>query len=785
MLAINRKLFRELWGMRGQALAIALVITGGIAVSIMSLSLMTSLQQTRDRFYQEYRFAHVFAGLKRAPLHVSEQIADIPGVTLVETRVVAGVNLEIESNPGPVTGLLVSVPDDRPPLLNRLYFRQGLAPTDSREVAVSEAFAEANDLQIGDRLVAIINGKRQQLRVTGIALSPEHIYQIAPGALLPDFKRYGVMWMARTPLAEAYDMDGAFNDVVLQLQRGANAADVIERLDLILDRYGGRGAYDREDQLSNRFLREEFSQLQTMAVLFPVIFLSVAGFLLNVVISQLMNMQRELVATLKAFGYSNATIAWHYAKLVLSIAGVGLAGGIALGIWLATLMGGLYMNFYSFPFLDYRLNPLHLLIVVAVTLGVALIATLRSVMAAANKPPAQAMQPAPPENYRKSRIEQLGLQRWLSQPTRMVLRHLERRPLKALLATLGIGFACAIMVAGNFQPDSITHMIQVQFNQVQREDITVTFVEPTSQRALYSLRGLEGVQYAEGFRSVPARLRYRHREYRTSLEGLPTNSRLRHLLNAELEVVRPPPAGILLSKHLGIMLGVGPGDMLAVEVLEGARPRLQVPVVALTEQYLGTGAYMQRDALNRLMNEGSAISGAYLTVDEIHADDIYRELQQMPRVAGVSVRQDTIDSFNETLANNLLTFTFINALLGTIIAFGVVYNILRISLSERSRELASLRVLGYTRIEVAYILLGEMVLIMLIGTPLGFGIGYLLSYGMVSGLQSDLYRVPLIMQADTFGLAAATILISAAISATYMWRKVKNLDLISVLKAKE
>lgn len=785
MLAINRKLLRELWGMRGQALAIVLVITGGVAVSVMSLSLMTSLKQTRDSFYQDYRFAQIFADLKRAPLHVAEQIAGIPGVSIVETRVVAGVNLEVENNPGPVTGQLLSIPDNRPPLLNRLYMRRGRLPADSREIAISEGFADANGLQVGDSLTAIINGKRQTLRITGIALSPEHIYQIAPGAMLPDFERYGVMWMARTPLAEAYDMDGAFNNVVLQLERGANTADVIERLDLILDRYGGQGAYDREDQLSNRFLRAEFEQLQTMAILFPAIFLSVAGFLLNVVISRLMNMQRELVATLKAFGYSNTEIVWHYVKLVLLIAGFGLIGGTALGVWLAMLMGELYMEFYSFPFLDYRLDPLQLLIITGVTLCVALAGTLRSVLKAANEPPARAMQPSPPENYRKSRVENLGLQRWLSQPSRMVLRHLQRRPLKALLATLGISLACAIMVVGNFQPDSIRHMVQVQFNQVQREDITVTFIEPTSQRALYSLQGLQGVEYAEGFRNVPVRLRYRHREYRTSLEGLPAAGSLRHLLNADLEIVRPPPEGILLSKHLGVILGAAPGDMLTVEVLEGARPRLRVPVVAMTEQYLGTGAYMQRDALNRLMGEGPAISGAYLTVDKIHANEIYRELQQMPRVAGVSVRQDTIDSFNETLANNLLTFTFINSLLGTIIAFGVVYNILRISLSERSRELASLRVLGYTRFEVAYILLGETVLIVLTGTPLGFGIGYLLSYGMVTALQSDLYRVPLIMQADTFGLAAMAIILSAAISSTIMWRKVKHLDLISVLKAKE
>lgn len=787
MRAINHKLQRELWQMRGQAIAIALVIASGIATYVMSLSTLDSLLLTRDRYYRDYRFAEAFASLKRAPQSLAARIREIPGVARVETRVVASVSLDVEGFPDPVSGLLISVPDFGEPLLNRLYLRQGrmVQPERDDEALVHEAFAQAHGLKAGDTLSAVIKGRRKQLRIVGVALSPEYVYQLAPGSVVPDFKRFGVLWMARTPLASAYDMESAFNDVILTLTPRASLDEVLDRLDTVLDRYGGQGAYGRKDQISHHFLAEELHQLETLATVFPVIFFGVAAFLLNVVVTRLIGQQREEIAALKAFGYSNLDVGLHYVKLVITVVLIGILIGLGGGVWLGRGLSGVYTEFYRFPFLHYELRPAVVAAATLISIAVAVLGTLRSVRAAARLPPAEAMRPEPPAVYRAALIERAGLQRLLSQPTRMIGRHIERSPVKTLLSIVGIAFACGIMMTGRFPRDSFDYMIDLQFRLSQREDLAIAFVEPTSRRALYSLVSLPGVAYGEIYRAVPVRLKFGHRSYRTSIQGVEPGAHLQRLLDVNLEPIAVPPEGVVLTDHLGKILGVHPGDWLTVEVLEGNRPVRRLPVVALAKQYIGVFAYMQRAALNRLMREGNAVSGAHLTVDPLYQSEVYARLKEIPRIATTTIRKQSVTSFQEIQAETVLFFTFVATLLGATIAFGVVYNTARIALAERSRELASLRVLGFTRWEISYILLGELGVITLAAIPPGFLAGNLLCAYLVSQMQTDLYRVPLVLAPSTYAFAAAVVLASACVSAFAVRRKLDQLDLVAVLKTKE
>ena len=787
MRSIERKLFRDLWALRGQALAIGLVIASGVATFTMSLSCLESLQGTRNRFYRDYRFGSVFASLKRAPEHLKGRIEAIPGVSRVATRVVAAVNLQIDDFPDPVTGQLFSIPDHGEALLNKLFLRKGRLIEAGREneVVVSEAFANAHGFTPGDSIVAVINGKRKRFTIVGLALSPEHIYQIRPGALFPDFERYAILWMGRTPLSTAYDLESAFNDVVLSLSADAQSGDVIDRLDALLEPYGGLGAYGRHDQLSHRYLHEEFRQLENMARIFPTVFLSVAAFLLHVVLGRLVNNQREQIAALKAFGYSNFQIGLHYVKFVVVIAVVGTLGGLVGGIYLGRGMSAIYAALYKFPFLDYVLSPHVAATGAVVTTLAALFGTLSAVRRAALLPPAEAMRPEAPATYRETLVERLGLKRFLSQPTRMVIRHIERRPVHSFFSVLGISFACAILMVGSFQTDAIHHMVDVQFGMAQREDIAVTFVEPTSRRALHELSSLRGVDYVEPFRSVPARLRFEGRSYRTAIQGIIAGGDIHRLLDSNLEVVETPPAGVVLGAHLGKILGVGVGDRLTAQVFEGNRPERQIVVAGLIQEFIGVSAYMEISALNRLMREDSAISGAYVAVDSQHRHEIYSSLKEMPRVAGTEVRDNSIRNFYETMGDTLLIFTTINTFLAGTIAFGVVYNSARIALSERARELASLRVLGFTRGEISYILLGELAVLTLAGIPLGFLVGTGLCMYLVANLQTDLYRVPLVLEPGTFAFAATVILVAAAFSGAVVRQKLDHLDLVVALKTKE
>lgn len=795
MRALDRKLWRELWAMRGQALAIVLVMAGGVATYAMSAGTLASLRSAQARFYDDYNFGQVFCALKRAPEAVAESLRELPGVAAVETRVVADARLEVRGFDEPVTGSLISVPDNGRPVLNRLYLRRGRLPDATRddEAVLGDAFAKAHGLVPGDTLWAVINGRRKRLVVVGVGLSPAQIFQMPPGAVFPDFARHGVLWMARTPLAAAYGMDGAFNDVVLTMApRAAPGAapgralpDVTAGLDRVLAPYGGLGAHGRADQLSHRYLSEEFKQLGHMATLFPAIFLGVAAFLCNVVFSRVVDTQREMIAVLKAFGYSRAAVAGHYLRLVAAVALAGAGIGLGAGAWMGRGLCAMYLEFYRFPSLEYVFSPKVATVSVLVCLGAAGLGTVRSVLRASALPPAEGMRPEPPATYGRTLPERLGLGHLLSQSARMIVRNMERRPGKTLMTMVGIALACAIMMTGTSFNDAVDHLIWVQYGLAERDDLSVTFTEPSSRRALFELAALPGVERVEGYRSVPVRLRVGQRTYRTEIRGLPARGDLYRLLDADLRPVDLPPAGLVVTDYLAGLLRVRPGQEVTVEVLEGSRPVRRTPLVGVVSQYLGVSGYMDLDALNRLMGQGNAVSGASLAVDAAGLRDVHRRLQERPRVAGTVVKKDALKGYMQSMERQVLVFAFFNTLLAGAIAFGVVYNSARIALAERSRELASLRVLGYTRGEISAILLGELAGLTLAAIPLGFLLGRGLCALLYRGMQNDLFRIPLVLQPGTYALAAAVVLASAVVSALVVRRGLDRLDLVAVLKTKE
>jgi putative ABC transport system permease protein len=394
------------------------------------------------------------------------------------------------------------------------------------------------------------------------------------------------------------------------------------------------------------------------------------------------------------------------------------------------------------------------------------------------------MQPAVPGKFRTTILERLGAARHLSQPTRMIFRNLERRPLKALLSIVGVAMSGSILIMGGFWSNAVDYMVDFQLRQAQRDDLMVVFNDAVSQKALYSLTSLPGVTHAEPFRSVAVRLRTGNHLYRTSIQGLENGGTLRRLLNTSGRVVQLPDDGLLLTDYLARVLEVKPGDMISVEIMEGRRGTYNVPLAGVVSEYIGVAVYMKREALNRLLREGGSASGAYLAADMSQAPLIYERLKEMPRVAGTTARRRMLESFYETMAKQMLTFAFFNTLLAVTISIGVVYNTARISFSERSRELASLRVLGYTRGEISYILLGELAVIVFLAIPLGGVIGYqLCRFGAAA--QTDLFRIPLIVEPSTYAFSALMVLLAAAASGLLVRRKLDHMDLVEVLKTRE
>lgn len=785
--ALDRKLLRDVGKMKGQMIAVGLVMACGLAMMIMARSLILSLEVTRAAYYEKHRFADVFCDLKRAPNALRDRLAEIPGVAAVETRVVGSVRMDLPGLAEPADGTIVSIPEDRPMRLNTLHLRAGRFPETGKagEVILSEAFARAHGFEPGDSIEVILRGGRERLRIVGIALSPEYVFEARPGQALPDNKRFGVFWMNERDLATALDLDGAFNNVVVDVAPGADTAPVMAEIDRLLEPYGGLIATDRRDHASAKQLDDEIAILNGMSIAFPVVFLSIATFMTSAVLARVIRLQREQIAQLKAFGYSSAQVGVHYLKFALVIVLIGLTVGGLAGAKLGANVVQLYHKFFQFPELTFHPDFGAIALAFVASAAASFLGVLGAVRQAVKLPPAEAMRPEPPAEFRPSLLERLGVQRLFGPSMRMALRNLERKPWQAAFTALGLALAVGIPVVPGAMRDGIFFLLDFQWTLAQRQDVTVSLIEPGSASALADLKHLPGVIHAEPFRSVPARLRYGHRSHRLAVTGVPPGALLNRALDEKGNPLPIPPDGVLISAKLAEMLGARPGDALVIEVQEGRRPQCVAPIQGLITDYAGLSAYMDIDALRRLMQEGPTVSGAHLAVDRAQWTEFLDAVKETPRIAALSITSALQESFRKTTAESINLIQGIYFMFAIIVSFGVVYNSARIALSERGRDLATLRVVGFTNREVAGVMIGELAMLTVAALPVGLWIGGLLARFIVVSASTETVRLPLILTHQTYATAILIVLLSAGASFFVVSRRIRNLDLLEVLKARE
>ncbi len=785
---LDLKLLRDVSRMKGQVLAVALVMACGLAMMIMTRSLILTLEGTRDAYYQSHRMADVFGSLKRAPLSLRDRLVEIPGIAALEMRVVRDAVLDLPGVLEPCTGHLVSLPEDgSAPLLNQVFLRRGRMPRPDarRETVVSEAFAEANQLMPGDSVLAIINGRRDRLEITGIGLSPEFVFEARAGETLPDNKRFGVFWMNYRALAVAYDMDGAFNDFCIDLSPGAEAGSVIDEMDRLLMTYGATGGYTRADHGSAQRLNDELEVLHALSVAYPVVFLSVAAFMVNAVLARLVRLQREQIAQMKALGYSSWQVGRHYLGFALVIVVLGsILGGLA-GRFMGGGLLGLYRLFFRFPTLEFAMDYSAVATALLVSTVASLIGVLSVVWMAVKLPPAEAMRPEPPTSYKPSLLERAGLTGWMSPVMRMALRNIERRPWQSAFTVAGLSLATGLMVLPGSMEDSIDYLLTYQWNDSQRQDVIAFLVEPGSSESLHDLEHLPGVTFAEPIRVVQARFHHAQRERRLSITGLPKGSILNRLLDAKGRRIELPDEGLVMSQALAEKLGIRVGEFVQVAVLEGQRPQLQLPVRGLIEDFSGVSAFMEINALRRAMKEGATVSGAYLTVDDSQWDAFMRKIKSTPRLAATLVKKDQLRAFRTTTGESIGILRRLYLTLAVIVAFGVVYNSARIALSERGRDLATLRVVGFTQREVAGVLLGELTLLLFIALPVGLLFGRGLVTWIITKVRTETVRLPLVISDETYATAVLVVVGAAVACFALVAQMLRKLDMVGVLKARD
>ncbi len=785
MRMLQRKLVRDLWGLRSQILAIAAVLACGIGTFVMSASTVRSLEQTRSQYYADYRFADIFCDLKRAPENVLDRLRELDGVRSCDSRTSILVRLNLVGMREPAQAQILSLPTNQS--LNRIHLREGRFPIEDsdKEVVVSEAFSIAHQLEPGDTLEAVIDGKLKTLEIVGIGLSPEFIYEIAPGGLLPDNKSFGVFWMNRESLAAAAGMTGAFNQVSLSVLPKADLEALIRQIDEELDVYGGLGAIARKDQRSHRFISSEMDELRNMGIVAPSIFLCVASFLMNMVLARLISTQREQIAALKAFGFTRWETARHFLAMAWVIAGFGTIVGIGVGMLLGQYLTQLYSRFFHFPSFVFSI-PCYVVIAsgsisgAAATLGVW--TSIRQVM---KLQPAEAMRPEPPQRYRKNWTELVTSIFSLGPSSRMVLRHLVRRPRRATLSVFGISLAVAVLILGSFMQDAVFSMFDSLFRLSKKYEVQVVFREPFHESVRFELQSVDGVLACELFRAVSIRARYDQRERLLAIQGVEPNAKLSLLVDGENREQPLPTSGLLISRKLADVLGVQTGQELEIEVLEEERTTFRQQVTGQIDDLVGESIYMARAELSRVLMDTPRVNGAYLSVDAEKMEETLGQLRQRPGIAMISVTSNLKESFFRTIAENIRRMRSLNMIFSMIIAVGVIYSTARISLAERSRDLATMRVLGFSHREIRSILIGELFLLTLAAIPIGWGLGYGLAYTTVNAFDRELFRMPLVIRGTTYAYAAMVVWIAMLVASWIVQRHLRELSIVEVLKARE
>jgi len=507
--------------------------------------------------------------------------------------------------------------------------------------------------------------------------------------------------------------------------------------------------------------------------------------MVNAVLSRIVRLQREQIAQLKALGYSSRQVVIHYLKFVLVIGMLGTVIGGGAGRLLGGWLVNIYTLFFRFPALVFQMDYSALCVALIISMGASVLGVLTVVWQAVKLPPAEAMRPEPPADFKPSLFERIGLTRMFSPVFRMALRNIERRPWQAGFTCCGLALATGLMVLPGAMSDSIDHLLTFQWNSAQRQDVAVFLTEPASGKGFHDLTHLPGVIRAEPIRSVGVRLKYGQHQRKLSVTGVARGADLNRQMDERERPLVIPESGLLMSRKLAEVLGAEVGDEVRIEVLEGRRPVVDVPIRGLVTDFAGVAAYMDIDALRRILKEGETVNGAFLSVDQQRWDDFMREVKDTPRAAFVMVKRDQLAAFRETTGASMGILRKVYFVLAVVVAFGVVYNSARIALSERSRELATLRVVGLTLAEVRGVLVGELAILVLLALPGGLFFGRGLALFIMSSFSTETVRLPIMINPSTYSIAVIVVLAAAISSFTLVSRMLAKLDLVGVLKARD
>ncbi len=792
MNVLVKKLWRTIWRTKGQFLAVAAVVTVGIAVYIAMNTAYYNLDRSKELFYRENNFADYYFHVVKAPQAVVKQVEAVPGVAAATGRLQKDVPV-LKEGGGRATARLVSYPLPMAGCVNRLHLLAGQMFTGhprsgAVEVLVDPQYAKANGLRFNDEITVVAEGRRVSLTVVGTATSPEFVYPMKDAAsLVPEPETFGIVMLPLNQAQQILHMPGQINQVVIKLAPGADEEKVAEQVESLLEPYGNLASYPRKRQLSHAVLQAELDGLLTTSRTLPVLFLGIAAAIQFIMLGRMVKAQRLQIGIMKALGYGNRQIIMHYAGYALAVSAAGALLGSLLGLVLASTISQTYARYFNLPEAIGGVNARALWYGLVLSVSVGLLAGLTAARGVMAVNPAESMRPEPPRGAGQTVLEHWGaLWRRLGPAWKMTLRAVARNRLRFGVTLVGTVFAVGMLVVSMFANDAIDYILQRHFYREQSYDYLVRFTAPVKESELLNIARLEGVYKAEPLLEIPVKMHFRNRERDDVLVGLSPGAALKTVTGVDGRPLALPGEGMLVSSRTAQKLGLRVEDRVTVETLLGIGParRAEVKVLGVSRQLVGDASYVSLDLANRVLRERGLVSGVMLRVDPGRAAGVEQALNDMTAVSSVLSRRQELENFQQNL-DSMIYFTAVMVAFAVVLGFAIVYNSSVIGFAERRRELALLRVLGFTGREVSGLVWRESLLQAVLGVALGLPAGYLMVLGYARAISSELYSLPAVVYPATYLLAALGGLLFVAGASLLATRGVSRLDMVDVLKNRD
>ncbi|BCZ44916.1 ABC transporter permease [Clostridium gelidum] len=782
-----RNLLRDIKKSKGQFISILIIVVLGVTFYTAINSAFKNLSNSSSEYYSEYRLADIWVDLYSAPMGIKEKVDSIPNVKTATGRIIKDASINIlEEN---ATLRFITLPDIKKDIVNDVVIKSGryFSEDDSNQCLLDEDFFKANNLNLGEYIYPIISGNKVKLKIVGCVKSPEFVYTLKDASeIMADNKRFGIIYIKQSFGEAIFDFKGSINNLSIQISNGSDVKTVKDDVKKALKNYGVKNVIDREEQTSSKMISEKIKGLKSMGGTFPVIFFMVASVIIYIMMGRMVESQRTQIGVLKAVGFTNMQVLAYYMSYSAMIALIGSFIGSILGTYMGASMTKLYNQYFNLPLGGIKIYSEFVIPAFILTLFFCLFAGYHSCKAIFKIMPSEAMRQKSPESGKKIVIERINLI-WIniSYLGKIIVRNLFRYKKRALLTSLGVIFSSAILLVALSMGDSMDFMIQQQYGNIQNYDIKVKFSKLMSIEDLNNIKNITHIKELEPVLETGVEISNGWKHKDVGFTAQIKEPQMYKVEDKSGNAISLPQNGILISEKLANTLGIKVNDSVNIKFYFPGKEKKEMVVKGIIVQYLGLSTYTSMDNLNSILGEGTIASSAVLKLDNTNAEnEVKDKLRNMPNVMSVDSKTDSLNALLKTMGAMQASIG-VYIMLAGILLIAVLYNIATINIFERQRELATLKVLGFSNNEVKKLIFNENYIIVIFGMIVGLPFGKWLGASLMASSSTDAYTIPYVVEFKTYIIAIILTLLFTAITNLTLMRKIKALDMIEVLKNKE